>query len=587
VNALPGLGAASRVAGAAVFVLLAAATGSAREPSPAPQTATASRDRGIALLQKGDVGGALAELRTAVAMNPKDAVTQDSLGIALGESGLTDAAASAFREAIRLDPGRAEAYFHLGVVLDRLGRSQEAVSAFHSALRLRPESLEARYGLSVVLARLGDLDGTILLLRAVTEGMPSLVDAHYDLGLHLWNRYRSGRGLPRPADLDEAERELRKAVEQDPTRPRSRLVLGQLLAERKRMDEAVDQLRQASKLAGNDPAYAYDLGLALRLQGDLEGAEAQLRAALAGDPKHGQARRALGLILRENGDLDAAVVELRLSVAERPGDAQGRNVLGGLLLKLGDLEGAIDEFRHATRLDPRLTEAHVNLGQAFGKAGRRDEARAALAEVQRLKEQEAGLSRAMVLAGMATGQLEKGDVAAAVVNLREAVGAAPDLAEVHHLLGLGLQRASASPAEAEASAPPAEAEASAPPAEAEEALLRAVQLDPVRAKFRYEWARLLSARGDTEGALGQLRKAVELQPSLVEAQTELSVLALRSQDWATAASALTAVLSWGGGDAAVHRDLATALDGLGRRDEAAKERAEARKLEAAGTSSRR
>ena len=83
--------------------------------------------------------------------------------------------------------------------------------------------------------------------------MPTLVDAHYDLGLHLWNRYRRARGLPKPADLDEAERELRKAVELDPARPRSRLVLGQLLAERKRVDEAVDRAPQAAKLAGEIP----------------------------------------------------------------------------------------------------------------------------------------------------------------------------------------------------------------------------------------------------------------------------------------------------------------------------------------------
>jgi Flp pilus assembly protein TadD len=98
---------------------------------------------------------------------------------------------------------------------------------------------------------------------------------------------------------------------------------------------------------------------------------------------------------------------------------------------------------------------------------------------------------------------------------------------------------------------------------------------------------MLAARGDNEGAMGQLQKAVELQPSLVEAQRELSVLALRSRDWATAATALTAILSGEAGDAAAHRDLATALDGLGRSEEAAREREESRRLEATGKASRR
>ena len=79
------------------------------------------RDRGIALLRKGDVAAALPELRAAVAANPADALAQDSLGVALGESGQVDEAAAAFREAIRLDPRRGEAHFHLGVV--QIGRA--------------------------------------------------------------------------------------------------------------------------------------------------------------------------------------------------------------------------------------------------------------------------------------------------------------------------------------------------------------------------------------------------------------------------------------------------------------------------------
>jgi tetratricopeptide (TPR) repeat protein len=248
-------------------------------------------------------------------------------------------------------------------------------------------------------------------------------------------------------------------------------------------------------------------------------------------------------------------------VAERPRDAQGHNVLGGVLQKVGDLEGAIQEFRQAIRLDLRLTEAHVNLGQALAKAGRKDEALATLAEVQRRKEQEAGRARAMVLVG-AAAQLGQGEVEAAVGALREAVAAAPDFAEGHYELGLALARADPSSGEAE------------------EALLRAVQLDPGRAEYRFEWARRLRARGDTEGARGQLRMAVERRPSLAPAQRELGALALRARDWATAAGALQAALSWGPADAAAYRDLATALDGLGRGEEAARARTEARRLEA-------
>src|SRR6185295_274028 len=207
----------------------------------------AHRDRGLAFLQKGDIAAALPELRAAVAADPADAAAQDAFGVALGESGQTEAARAAFREAIRLDPRRSEFHFHLGAILDRLGRGPEAITAFESAWRLDPDSVDARYGLSVVLAKQGDLDGAIQLLREVTTRAPGRGEAQYDLGLHLWNRYRAGRGLRQPADLDEADRALRAAVAVDPQRARWRLALGQLMAERQRLDDAVAELRQAAR----------------------------------------------------------------------------------------------------------------------------------------------------------------------------------------------------------------------------------------------------------------------------------------------------------------------------------------------------
>jgi Tfp pilus assembly protein PilF len=178
------------------------------------------------------------------------------------------------------------------------------------------------------------------------------------------------------------------------------------------------------------------------------------------------------------------------------------------------------------------------------RAGRKDEARAALADVQRLKEQETGLGRAMVLVEMAATQLGKGDAAAAVASLRDAVAASPDFAEAHYQLGRALRRAAA------------------PSAEVEEAFLRAVRLDPGHGAARYEWARQLAARGDTLGAVDQLRKAVELQPSLIDAHRERARIARASRDWATAAAELEAVLAWEPSDARARSDLAAAVKKL-------------------------
>ena len=556
-------GVAAVVAGGVLWLAPGLAPGQVAGP-PAEASATAAhRQRGIAHLQRGDPLAALAEFRAAAERDPRDAVSHDLMGIALGESGQPAAAVEAFREAIRLEPRFAPAHFHLGLALDTSGRDTEAIAAYQEALYLEPALTSARYGLGLVLARLGDREGAIRLLRDVAAKLPESASAHHDLAVNLWARYRSSTWLRRTSDLDEAEEELRKAIALEPGRAESHLTLGQLLARRQRLDDAVSSLRRALALSGDDPAYAYDLGLALRLTGDLDEAEAQLRAALAGDPGNGEARRALGLILRQKGALPAAADELRRSVAARPDDAQGHNVLGTVLEKLDDLPGAIEAFRAATRLEPHLAEARVNLAQALKKAGRDEEARVELAEVRRIKAEESALSRAMVLMEMAHAAVEKDEAGAAVAHLREAASLRPDFAEAHFRLALALERAGA------------------PAAESESAFVRALQVDLDHAPARCHFGLSLARRGDEEAGF-QLRRALELAPSLVSARRELGRLAAEAGDWKTAAAELRVVLAWDPDDAAAREALAGALDALGDATGAARERTAARPRGAGG-----
>src|SRR6185503_1556298 len=100
----------------------------------------------------------------------------------------------------------------------------------------------------------------------------------------------------------------------------------------------------------------------------------------------------------------------------------------------------------------------------------------------------------------ATVHLESGRVDAAVAGLREAAAACPTLAEAHYRLALALRRAGA------------------PPADVQGPLLRVLELAPGHAAARYEVARTLAERGETESAMLQLRQALAQRPSLVEAR---------------------------------------------------------------------
>jgi Flp pilus assembly protein TadD len=97
----------------------------------------------------------------------------------------------------------------------------------------------------------------------------------------------------------------------------------------------------------------------------------------------------------------------------------------------------------------------------------------------------------------------------------------------------------------------------------EDAFLEVVRLDPKHTRARYEIGLLLAARGDKDSGALQLRKAIELSPSLVEAHRALARLAAEAGDWPTAVSALKAALAWEPGHARTRADLAAALRASG------------------------
>ena len=76
-----------------------------------------------------------------------------------------------------------------------------------------------------------------------------------------------------------------------------------------------------------------------------------------------------GVNLARNGDLKAAEEAFRHAVALRPQDPRALTALGQVQEQLGEISGAIRTFRTVLALDPNSSDAHVNLGIAFGDQG--------------------------------------------------------------------------------------------------------------------------------------------------------------------------------------------------------------------------
>ena len=124
--------------------LLAAAILSAANPPPDAQHAKEQAD---ALKKQGDVSGAEAQYRQAIAIFPMYALAHNDYGSLLFENGRVPEAIAQFQEATKGDPDYAIAWFNLGFASRKTGAFPEAVRAYQKYVTLKPDDTDGWYGL--------------------------------------------------------------------------------------------------------------------------------------------------------------------------------------------------------------------------------------------------------------------------------------------------------------------------------------------------------------------------------------------------------------------------------------------------------
>jgi len=150
-----------------------------------PKNAMAHVNLGIALENKGDLGGAIVEYREALRLNPNNDDAHVNLGIALGEKGDWDGQLREGREALRLNPKNEDAHVALGVALGQKGDWDEGIAEFRELLRLNPKNGMAHVALGHGLGKNGDWDGAIAEYREALRLNPKNGDVHANLAFAL------------------------------------------------------------------------------------------------------------------------------------------------------------------------------------------------------------------------------------------------------------------------------------------------------------------------------------------------------------------------------------------------------------------
>ena len=133
------------------------------------QAATRHDQRGMQLLQSGDVAGAEREFRAALSNNPDSAEVHTHLGMVLLKTGSPEAAILELQTAVRLQPRNPTAHFWLGTALRRVQNFRGATREYRKTLELRPNDADAYFSYSRFLASRHRLDEAIAHLGRAVE----------------------------------------------------------------------------------------------------------------------------------------------------------------------------------------------------------------------------------------------------------------------------------------------------------------------------------------------------------------------------------------------------------------------------------
>lgn len=161
-----------------------------------PDNPTLLSHLGAVRLELGEIEGALAALRRAVALDPGFHGAQVNFGNALKMAGDLTGAAAAFHRALQIDPQDGYPAQALGGLLLDLNQPQAALAAAALATGLMPDSAEAWYGHGLALRRLGRLGDALASFTAAVKRDSSHAGALLNAANTLADMGRVGEAAP-------------------------------------------------------------------------------------------------------------------------------------------------------------------------------------------------------------------------------------------------------------------------------------------------------------------------------------------------------------------------------------------------------
>jgi tetratricopeptide (TPR) repeat protein len=403
----------------------------------------------VSAYESGRYAEAVAPLEKLVREVPNTFEVHELLGLAYAAQSQDAKSNEHLARAVRLKPDSAEARSNLAASYARLGKMDLAEEQFGKAIELQPDSYDTNHNLGAALAHNGKVAAAIQYLEKAQSLNPTSYDNGYDLSLAYFvvgrladarNSLQSLLKLKDTAELHNllaqieekdgnfvaAANQFQAAAHLDPSESNLFDWGGELLVHRT-LDPAVEVYRQATERYPNSPRLMVGLGMAYYARGNYDDAvKAFLRGADL-DPSDARCYKFLSRAYDSSPSQAAEVIErfrryaelqpknglalyyyamslwkgrraqdpefdpkqidslLRRAIVADPKLAEAHLQLGNLNADQGKFAEAIPEYQRALELNSDLADAHYRLGQAYVRTSQKDKAQEQFQVYQQLR----------------------------------------------------------------------------------------------------------------------------------------------------------------------------------------------------------
>lgn len=407
-------------------------------------------------------------------------------------------AAAALLAGCHGDPNvRKQKYLESGQRYSAEGKYREAAIQFSNALKIDKGYADAHYALAQTYVHLGQFSGAYAELTRTVDLQPTNYKARIDLGNLLIAASKN----------DEAQAQANAVLAAQPNNPDAHALLSAIAIREGKKDQALIEIQRALQLDPNRAAFHEDLALLQSSDpSQTTSVEDELRKAATLDPKSVNAKILLAEFYARNGRWQEAEKAGWDAVATDPKSLAARENVASIILKEGDQARAEEVLRQASKdlsSDPRGVRI---LADYYTGSGQMDKAKAEFSSLAAKYPKNISVKK-----GYIRVLLEAKDYGTAqtiVESLMKTDGKDPEVAGLNGIVLLNSGKS----------------------ADAVNALQNAVRDSPKDAFLQYWLGRAAMAKGDINLAESSLRQAAILNPSRLDAEAELALIAVERGD---------------------------------------------------------